>query len=61
MKYRRVPRRVRYLPEFQLTDAQWDSLAIPIQMAFFFHSTPATVHENQKHVRACPSCESTNG
>ncbi|MDQ3256226.1 MAG: DUF5947 family protein [Acidobacteriota bacterium] len=41
MKYRRVPRRVRYLPEFELTDAQWDSLAIPIQMAFFFHSTPA--------------------
>jgi hypothetical protein len=40
-KYRRVPRHVRYLPAFQLTDAQWDSLLVPIGMAFFFHSTPA--------------------
>jgi hypothetical protein len=41
-KYRRVPRRVRYLSAFQLTDAQWDSLLVPIGMAFFFHSTPAS-------------------
>ena len=27
--------------ELQLTDAQWDGLFIPINMAFFFHSTPA--------------------
>lgn len=24
-----------------MTDAQWDSLMIPIGMAFFFHNTPA--------------------
>lgn len=40
-KYRRVPRDIRYLSNFQLTDAQWESLMIPINMAFFFHSTPA--------------------
>jgi hypothetical protein len=40
-KYRRVPRRVRYLPDFRLTDAQWDSLLVPIGMAFFFHGTAA--------------------
>lgn len=40
-KYKRVPRLVRYLPDFQLTDAQWDALMIPISMAFFFHSTTA--------------------
>ena len=40
MKYKRVPRRIRYLSDFQLTDAQWDSLMIPIQLAFFFKSTP---------------------
>jgi hypothetical protein len=40
-KYRRVPRRVRYLSDFRLTDAQWDSLMIPIGMAFFFHGTAA--------------------
>ena len=39
-KYKRVPRRVRFLPDFQLSDAQWDGLAIPIEMAFFFRSTP---------------------
>lgn len=41
MKYKSVPRRIRFLPDFRLTDAQWDSLMIPIQMAFFFHSIPA--------------------
>jgi hypothetical protein len=39
-KYKRVPRRARYLPDFEMTDAQWDSLMVPISMAFFFHSTP---------------------
>jgi hypothetical protein len=39
-KFKRVPRGVLYLQEFQLTDAQWDGLAIPIDMAFFFKSTP---------------------
>jgi hypothetical protein len=40
-KYRRVPQRVRPLPDFRLTDAQWDGLSIPIGMAFFFRSSPA--------------------
>jgi len=40
-KYRRVPRRILYLSDFQLTDAQWESLLIPINMAFFFHSSTA--------------------
>src|SRR3954453_22472252 len=38
-KYRRVPRRIRYLPEFRLTDAQWDGLMIPIGIAFVFHDS----------------------
>lgn len=40
-KYKRVPRRVRFLADFRLTDAQWDGLLIPIGMAFFFRSSPA--------------------
>ena len=40
-KYKRVPRRIQFLQDFQLTDAQWESLLIPIGMAFFFHSAPA--------------------
>src|SRR5215475_5910762 len=39
--YRRVPRRILYLPEFRMTDAQWEALLIPIQLAFIFHSSPA--------------------
>jgi hypothetical protein len=39
-KFKRVPRRVLFLRDFQLTDAQWDGLMIPIEMAFFFKSTP---------------------
>jgi hypothetical protein len=39
-KYKRVPRRIRYLQNFQLSDGQWDSLMIPINMAFCFESTP---------------------
>lgn len=37
--YRRIPKRVRFLEDFQLTDKQWNNLAVPINMAFFFHST----------------------
>jgi len=39
-KYKRVPRRVRSLPDFAMTDAEWDGLMIPINMAFFFESAP---------------------
>ncbi len=38
-KLKRVPRRVRVLKEFRITDAEWDSLLIPIGMAFFFESS----------------------
>jgi hypothetical protein len=31
---------VQFLQEFQLTDAQWDGLMVPIEMAFFYNSTP---------------------
>jgi hypothetical protein len=37
-RYKRVPRRAQLLESFQLTDAQWDDLLIPINMAFFFVS-----------------------
>jgi hypothetical protein len=38
-RYRRVARRAQLLANFQMTDAQWESLLIPINMAFFFHSS----------------------
>jgi hypothetical protein len=39
-RYRRVPRRIQSLPDFRLTDAQWEELHLPINLAFFFHSSP---------------------
>jgi len=36
---RLAPHRVEALPNFRLTAADWDSLQIPIDMAFIFHST----------------------
>jgi hypothetical protein len=38
-RFKRVLSRIRFLPDFQLTDAQWDSLLVPINMAFFFASS----------------------
>jgi len=46
-RYKRVPRRVRLLADFNLDDSQWDDLRLPINLAFFFHSTP------QRRVVAC--------
>lgn len=33
--YRRIPRSIRFLSGFVLSDAQWESLNIPINLAFF--------------------------
>jgi hypothetical protein len=38
-KYKRVPRQIRMLSDFDLPDTQWDSLMIPINMAFFYYSS----------------------
>jgi hypothetical protein len=40
-KYRRVPRDVSFLPDFRLTDVQWEDMHLPINLAFFLDSTPA--------------------
>jgi hypothetical protein len=38
-RYARVPRRSTFMPGFRLTDLQWNSLMLPIQLAFFFNSS----------------------
>ena len=38
-KFKRVPRDVRFLNDFRITDGQWESLMIPIGMAFFYDSS----------------------
>jgi hypothetical protein len=38
-KYRRVSRQVQFLSAFRMTDQLWENLLIPINLAFFFHSS----------------------
>jgi hypothetical protein len=38
-KYKRVPRDIRLLTNFKMTDAEWDGLLIPINLAFFFQNS----------------------
>jgi hypothetical protein len=40
-KFKLIPRDARSLPDFQMTDGDWESLALPIDLAFFFYSTPS--------------------
>jgi len=39
--YLRVPRRIRSLSDFQMPDLQWESLMIPINLAFFYRDSAA--------------------
>lgn len=40
-RYRRIPRDVVQLDDFALEDVEWDSLLIPINLAFFAYSSTA--------------------
>ena len=40
-RYRRVSRRLWYLRDFVMTDAQWEALAIPVNMAFLQTTAPS--------------------
>jgi hypothetical protein len=39
-RYKMVPDRILYLAGFEMPDELWDSLLVPVNMAFFFRSTP---------------------
>src|SRR5438105_3455140 len=38
-QYRRVPRDIRYLTQFKLSEQLWNSLMIPIELVFFYRSS----------------------
>src|SRR3712207_3362371 len=40
-RYRLIPDRRLSLEGFEMSDVQWESLRVPVDMAFFFYSTPA--------------------
>jgi len=49
-RWKLVPRDAAPLPDFRMSDEEWETLALPINLAFFFQSTPA-----QKVVAMYPS------
>jgi hypothetical protein len=38
-RFKLIPRDARVLPTFNLSDAQWESLSLPINLAFFFFNS----------------------
>ena len=49
-RFKVIPRDARALPNFQISDADWEAFALPINLAFFFYHTPT-----QKMVALYPS------
>ena len=49
-KFKLIPRDARRLPDFQITEAEWEGLSLPISLAFFFYDTP-----NEKMAAYYPS------
>jgi hypothetical protein len=39
-RFKRVPREVLALDDLSISDAQWEALRLPIDLAFFYESTP---------------------
>jgi hypothetical protein len=39
-RFKLIPREVWSLSQFNLSDVEWEDLALPINLAFFFYSTP---------------------
>jgi hypothetical protein len=40
-RFKLVPRDARALPNFTISESEWETLALPINLAFFFYSTPS--------------------
>jgi hypothetical protein len=56
-KYRRVPRDARYLPDFRLTDIQWNALGIPIESLLDLDSWGEIVADNPVLQKMQPDAE----
>ncbi len=49
-RFKLIPRDTKPLPDFQMSDVEWEGLALPINLAFFFYDTP-----NEKTAAYYPS------
>lgn len=38
-RFKLIPRDIRVLPDFHVSDLQWENLALPINLVFIFHSS----------------------
>jgi len=38
-RFKLIPRNARLLADFEMTDAEWETLALPISLVFIFHSS----------------------
>ncbi len=70
-RYRTIPQRRDHLPDFRISDAQWNALMIPINIAFFVKSSvrsgvialypsPAGATESQLDLDAWEELEADN-
>lgn len=49
-QYKRVPQRVQFLPDCDISDGEWDALMIPIGIAFFVKQ--GAVDKSEGHIAA---------
>jgi hypothetical protein len=53
-QYKRVPRRIRFITDADISDAEWDALMIPIGIAFFVKQTMGE-HDEHRTAAYYPS------
>jgi hypothetical protein len=39
-RFKLIPRDTRVLPDFRMSDVEWEQMSLPINLAFLFYSTP---------------------
>jgi hypothetical protein len=54
-RYRSVPERFVHVPEPELTSAQWETLQIPVRIAFLFRNSEAGAADIEEWVAFYPS------
>jgi len=51
-KYRAIPDRYLLMPDFQMSDEQWEELMIPVNMVYIFRTTTRGEEPGTEHVMA---------
>ncbi len=51
-KYRTIPRLYVLMPDFQMSDEQWEALMIPVNMVYIFRTAAGEEEPNAEHIVA---------